>query len=161
MSARHCAACGGLLEPFDDHGRARLRCGGCGRVHYENSKPAVGAVALRGDRVLLSLRAREPAKGLWDLPGGFLEAGEHPEDGIARELEEETGSKARVGRLLHVGVGRYGDAHTLNLVYLVELDGEPEARDDSAEMRWWPLDALPDLAFPHEAHALRLALAER
>lgn len=104
--------------------------------------------------MLLSRRARDPHKGLWDLPGGFLESGEHPEAGIVRELLEETGCKARVVRLVAIGLGRYGEDDTLNLVYEVELEGEPGAHDDSAEMRWWPLDALPEMAFPHERDAL-------
>lgn len=141
-----CSACGGPLDG--------PTCTRCGRVAYRNSKPCVGAVVRRGELVMLSRRAREPHAGLWDLPGGFLESGEHPETGVARELREETGCAARVLRLAHVGMGRYGEFDTLNLVYEVELDGEPEAHDDSAEMRWWPLDALPEMAFEHEREAL-------
>ena len=77
-----------------------------------------------------------------------------------RELREEAGVRARVRGLLHVGTGSYDGDPTLNLMYLVDVEGEPDARDDSAEMRWFPLDALPELAFPHEAEALRIARAQ-
>jgi len=146
----HCARCGGELVAFQEHGRERGRCERCGAVAYRNSKPCVGAIVRRADRVLLSRRAREPHAGLWDLPGGFLESGEHPEAGVLREVREETGLAARVVRLVGVAMGRYGDDDTLNLVYELAVDGEPEARDDSLEMRWFPLDALPEMAFEHE-----------
>lgn len=145
----YCAACGGPLAPFDDLGVERLRCAN-GHVAYENSKPCVGAVVRRGDRVLLSRRAHEPHVGLWDLPGGFLESGEHPEAGVVREVREETGLDAQVVRLLDVAMGAYGELDTLNLVYELSAEGDPIARDDSMEMRWFDLDALPEMAFEHE-----------
>lgn len=151
---RHCANCGTALVPFLDHGIERQRCPSCGKIAYENSKPAVGAIVLRGGLVLLARRGREPRKGMWDLPGGFLEAGEHPEVGVMRELAEEAGVAARVVRLLHVGMGEYAGDPTLNLVYLATVEGEPVAADDVAEFRWFPLDGLPDLAWRHEAEAL-------
>lgn len=138
-----------------EEGREAPRCGRCGHVAYRNSKPAVGAIVVRSGMVLLSRRAREPHQGEWDLPGGFLESGEHPEAGVVRELREETGTRARVVRLVHVDVGTYGEYDTLNLVYECELDGEPHASDDSGELRWWPLEAPPPMAFPHEREALR------
>jgi len=48
---------------------------------------------VKGGRLLLVKRGVEPYKGCWDIPGGFLEAGEHPEDGAVREGQEETGLK--------------------------------------------------------------------
>lgn len=149
----YCASCGGPLSPFDDHGVERMRCAD-GHVSYQNSKPAVGAIIRRGDRVLLSKRAREPHAGLWDLPGGFLESGEHPEAGIVREIREETGLRAEVVRLVGVGTGKYGEFDTLNLVYEVAAEGDAVPSDDSAELRWFPLDALPVMAFEHERELL-------
>ena len=149
----YCATCGGPLAPFDDHGVRRARCP-AGHVAYENSKPCVGAVIRRGDRVLLSKRAQEPHAGSWDLPGGFLESGEHPEEGILREIREETGLRAEVVRLLGVGTGKYGEHDTLNLVYEVAVEGDAVAADDSMELRWFPLDALPAMAFEHERELL-------
>ncbi len=159
VSARHCQACGGRLVPWNDHGRERSRCPACARVHYENSKPCVGAVVLRNGKILLSRRAREPRRGLWDLPGGFLEAGEDPVAGLERELAEEAGLRIRVGAILDVAVGEYGDDWTLNVVFLASADADPVAADDSAELRWFGTHDLPALAFPHEARAIERALA--
>lgn len=149
----YCATCGGPLSSFDDHGVRRLRCPR-GHVAYENSRPCVGAIVRRGDRVLLSRRAHEPHAGQWDLPGGFLESGEHPEAGVLREIREETGLDARVVRLVDVAMGKYGDLDTLNMVYELDAAGDAVPADDSLELRWFALDALPQMAFAHERELL-------
>lgn len=151
---RYCPRCAGELAAFEEDGHARQRCAKCGRIHYRNSKPAVTGIVARGGRVLLSRRAREPHLGLWDLPGGFLESGEHPEDGLRREILEETGLHARVGRLVTIAVGTWAEFDTLNLIYEAEADGEPRAMDDSIEMRFFAINELPEMAFPHEREAL-------
>lgn len=59
-------------------------------------------------RVLLILRANEPGRGLWSLPGGRIEPGESPEAAVVREVLEETGLEVRVDRLIgQVEIGRY------------------------------------------------------
>jgi 8-oxo-dGTP diphosphatase len=160
------------LKAFDDHGVTRQRCVWCGVVHYENPKAAVGAIVHRNGEILLSERARAPLAGHWDLPGGFLEVGEHPVAAVKRELFEETGLRVNVDALVDVAVGEYGDAnpgapsgnppaYTLNLVYACRADGTPVARDDSRSLQWFPVDALPGMAFPHEADAIRKWARER
>lgn len=149
---RFCPACAAPLPP--PAGDAQP-CASCGATWWRNSKPCVGAIVVRGGRVLLSRRAGEPRAGEWDLPGGFLGFGEEPKDALARELAEETGARLVRARLVGLAVGEYGEERTLNLLYACEIDGEPKAGSDSSELRWWPLDALPPLAFPHEERALR------
>lgn len=157
MTDHFCPACAGTLVERKQEGVPRLVCPRCGRVQYENPKPAIGAIILRGDQVLLCKRAREPLQGWWDLPGGFLEIDEHPEDAVARELREETGMRLEGARLLGVWTGRYGEAHTLNLVYAARAEGEPAAASDVAELRWFSLGKLPEqLAWPHEREALKM-----
>lgn len=55
----------------------------------------VGGVVIRGNRVLLIRRGREPLKGEWSIPGGMLELGESLADGVKREVQEETGLRVR------------------------------------------------------------------
>ena len=55
----------------------------------------VGAILIRGDRILMARRGKIPMKGWWSLPGGALETGELLEDGIRREVREETGLEVK------------------------------------------------------------------
>src|SRR3954466_5714965 len=86
-----CPRCAAGLEL--DQGKAT--CPVCGSAYYANSAPAVEGLLQRDGKVLLSERGIQPRRGLWDLPGGFLEEGEEPLDGLAREFREETGLAVR------------------------------------------------------------------
>ena len=150
---RTCPRCAGQLA--NDGARAVCQ-GTCGSTYYANSSPCVSALVEDDDgRVLLARRAVEPYLGLWDPPGGFLEEGEHPEDGLRRELLEETGLRCEAVRFLGVWMDVYGDAPdaaaTLNLYWTMRVvSGEPVAADDVAELRWFAADELPgtdELAF--------------
>jgi ADP-ribose pyrophosphatase YjhB (NUDIX family) len=131
----------------------RASCNACGFVAYAKSAPTASALIVDdAGRVLLARRAIEPDKDKWDLPGGFLEEGEHPLDGLRRELHEETGLDIEPRRFLGIWMDVYGDTResTLNLYWLARAEGEPHAADDVAELRWFPPDALPpsgELAF--------------
>src|SRR3972149_221387 len=80
-----------------------------------------------------------PHRGPWDLPGGFLEAGERPERALIRELREELGVRATAGRLLGFFTETYGPGGMpiLAAVYRVRLAGEPRAVRDVSEGRWF------------------------
>lgn len=148
----HCPRCGSEL----DGDERRVECPRCGFVSYANPVPTVTAVVVDEEgRVLLGRRALEPDKGLWDLPGGFVDEGEHPLDGLRRELREETGLEVDPHEFLGVWMDRYGydssAASTLNLYWTARvLSGEMNAADDVAELRWFAPDELPrpeELAF--------------
>ena len=73
------------------HGRA-IHCSGCDLTYFHNVASAVACFVLdHEDRFLLVRRARDPAKGTLDLPGGFVDPEETVEEAVARELKEETG----------------------------------------------------------------------
>jgi ADP-ribose pyrophosphatase YjhB (NUDIX family) len=137
-------------------------CAACQAIHYRNAKPCAGALVVRDGQVLLGRRAIEPAIGMWDIPGGFLEPWEHPAEGAAREVAEETGLHVRIGSLLSVVMDTYHDAfYTLNVYYLAEpLDGDMQAADDLAELRWFTPETLPrEYAFAHCAGVIQAWLA--
>ena len=91
---RFCPADGTPLgEPRPSGG---VRCPECSRSWYRNSAPSVGAAIVDGDRALVTVRAVQPEKGKVDVPGGFLEAGEHPVEGLMREVREELGVEVQV-----------------------------------------------------------------
>jgi 8-oxo-dGTP diphosphatase len=115
----------------------------------------VAAIAVAGDgaSVLLVRRANAPFRGLWALPGGFVEAGERVIEAAPRELAEETG--LRVGRLELLDVydtpGRDPRGWTVSVVYLARIDSEAAVAgaDDASDARWFAAGALPELAFDH------------
>jgi 8-oxo-dGTP diphosphatase len=111
-------------------------------------------VANHSGEVLLVRRANEPYKGCWALPGGFMEMDETIEQCAVRELKEETGLAVAPAEAALVGVfsapGRDPRGRTVTVAYRVDVDeAAPVAGDDAAEVRWWPLAALPPLAFDH------------
>jgi ADP-ribose pyrophosphatase YjhB (NUDIX family) len=131
-----------------------VECASCGFRLFGNS--AVTASALPDDgqgRVLLARRGIEPFRHFWDTVGGFVHEGEHPLDGLHREVEEETGLAFEPSSLLGIWMGRYDrdNRSTLNLFWTGRLaEGTPQAADDVAELRWFGRDELPpaeELAF--------------
>jgi 8-oxo-dGTP diphosphatase len=72
------------------------------RQYPERPIVGVGAVIVRGGKVLLVKRRYEPLAGRWSIPGGTLELGETLETGVAREMQEETGLEIEVGPVIEV-----------------------------------------------------------
>jgi 8-oxo-dGTP diphosphatase len=167
---RYCPYCRAELQTRripSPEGPERRVCGACGFVHWGNSRPTAAAILLDAeDRLLLGRRAIAPFRGWWDIPGGFLEPGEHPEDGVRREMREETGLEVAVERLVGDYMDTYGegsDIHTLNFYYQCRvLGGQPSADDDVEALAWFSVDALPaEIAFPSAQQALRDWLAQK
>ncbi|MDP9433294.1 MAG: NUDIX domain-containing protein [Actinomycetota bacterium] len=106
--------------------------------------------------MLLVQRTVPPGKGLWSLPGGFLDAGEDPRATAAREVLEETGLRVSVGRVLDVFYNGTGPGASIFLLYEAEYrGGEPVAGDDAGNAAFFPRADLPDLAFASTAAAVR------
>ena len=153
---QYCPRCRSELEAnLEEAG-----CPACGSRYYANSAPTVGALCEDElGRLMLVRRAVEPQKGKWDTPGGFLNEGEQPLDGLKRELREETGLEIEPVELLGVCTDVYGDGEaapsiiSLNWTCRV-TSGVAQPADDVAEIRWFPADELPpepEFAFPSVA----------
>lgn len=153
---KHCPRCGEALE----RGENKVGCAHCGFVIYASSKPTVGTLCIDEEgRVLLARRGAEPFLGRWDVPGGFLEEGEHPLEAARREFQEEGGVDVEPISFIGVWIDEYGErgVATLNLYWTARIvGGELEPADDVAEFRWFALDDVPgdELAFNHVEEVL-------
>lgn len=159
----YCPACASKLEEPSSEGGSR--CPACGRSWYRNSAPTVTAAIVDGDRVLVAIRAFEPKKGKADTPGGFLMPGEHPLDGLRREIREELGIEVDVSFEDFVqGVPHtYGDEEewVLTLGFTARpLSLELNPADDVADALWVTSSELDDVdwGWPHDRDLARIAL---
>lgn len=106
--------------------------------------------------VLLIKRKYEPFKATWALPGGFLETSDKSiEDAVARELYEETNvSNVYLEQLFTFGdKGRDPRGRVVTVAYLalIRQEGfELRTSSEASGVAWWPVKALPELAFDHE-----------
>jgi 8-oxo-dGTP diphosphatase len=103
----------------------------------------VGAILLDRGRVLLVERARSPLRGYWSLPGGVLETGELLEEGVRREVREETGLIVRPLRVVEIFERIIRDAqgraeyHYVLIDYLCRVTGGTlEPADDVSRAEW-------------------------
>lgn len=150
--------------------RGRGRCRRCGLAVYANPAPTANALCLDDEgHVLLARRARDPYRGRWDLPGGFLEEGEHPLLALRREVREETRLDVEPLDFIGAFVDWYSEdgtgVSTLNLYWTARLSaGEPRPADDVSELAWFASHELPppeELAFANVAEALAAWRARR
>ena len=109
----------------------------------------MGAIILKRNCVLLVERAKSPLKGYWSLPGGVLEIGEQLQEGIRREVLEETGLVIEPLRVVTIferimrdkkGKPEY---HYVLIDYLCRVTGGAlQAADDVSRAAWVPRQAL-------------------
>ena len=125
---------------------------------YKYPRPAVTAdcVVITKEaepKVLLIQRGADPYKGCWAFPGGFMNMDETTEQCAIRELEEETGLKVSTVRQIgaYSKVDRDPRGRTITVAYLAIIDkpAQVTGQDDAAKAEWFPLSALPELAFDH------------
>lgn len=129
-------------------------CAHCGAAlpGMRNPLPTVDAVIFDPARGVLLVERANPPLG-WALPGGFVDVGETCEQAAVREVREETGLAVTLTSLL----GVYSDPardprqHTLSVVYTAQAADLAAlcAGDDAKTARFFPLTALPALAFDH------------
>jgi 8-oxo-dGTP diphosphatase len=147
----YCQFCGAPTEDRLVEGHLRPVCTDCGAVTYLDPKLAVAVLIERDGKLLFGRRgvgAREAGK--WSFPAGFVERGERVEDAAVREVREEVGLEITLGPLLGL-FSSTGETVVLAVYEAASATGEPIARDDLETVDWFAPDALPDLAFPHDA----------
>lgn len=148
----YCPVCGS--NHFEVNNEKSKRCAQCGFIYYFNSCAATVAFIQnsQGD-LLVCRRAKEPAKGTLDLPGGFIDMQETGEEGVCREVQEETGLIVTQAtyRFSLPNTYLYSDflVHTLDLFFQCRVKDDEaalQALDDVADTQWVPLsDVKPEL----------------
>jgi len=141
---KFCPKCGSAN--LEENNFKSKHCPDCGFTYYQNPSSATAAFVLNNKGELLVVRrGKEPAMGTLDLPGGFVDNEETGEQGIIREIKEETGlCIEKVQYLFSIpNIYKYSgmDIHTLDMFYVchVEDDTIVEAADDAAACFWVPL----------------------
>ena len=147
---RFCPVCGSEL--FTPNSEKSNRCAGCGFEFFLNPSGAYVAIIVdEQGRLLVARRDREPACGTLDLPGGFADIGETAEQGVAREVKEETGLDVVSAHYLFSIPNTYLysslEIPTLDLFFRCEVAdiSRLHAADDAAECMWLsPEDIHPE-----------------
>jgi ADP-ribose pyrophosphatase YjhB (NUDIX family) len=146
---QYCADCGMRTEVRVVARHPLSVCPSCERIFFRNPKVVVTALIEQDGRVLLIRRDIEPGRGLWGLPGGYVDWDEHPEQAMVREVAEETGARVEPDGLLSVGHTVLDGEHGIVILhYRARLNGGDVApRDEVQEVGWFSPGHLPPLAF--------------
>lgn len=133
---RFCPMCAeplAWLSQMEDGGeKMRLRCPACGYTHWNNPTPVLAGIVQVGDEILLARNAAWPGRR-FALITGFMEAGESPEEGIAREIAEET--NLTVSALKLVGAYEFKRMNQVIIAYHAVAQGEVRLSPELAEYK--------------------------
>ena len=149
---RYCPICGS--DRFVINNFKSKRCEDCGFIYYFNPSSATVAVIINDKKeILVATRANEPAKGTYDLPGGFVDMDESAENAVMREVEEETGLKIQSVQYLFSIPNLYMysgfEVETTDMFFLCKIEGNYDftAYDDVSELRFIPISQLDPAKF--------------
>ena len=155
---KFCPLCKYYLRKRQVDGRKRLVCQKCGWIYYGNPLPVVVcAVKNRKDKILIAKRNLKPGINKWALPGGFVESGETPEAACLRELEEETGLKGKIKRLIGIYIQKtryYGSLLVVGYEVSISKD-KLLLNNELKDARFFSIKDLPVIPFLSHRQVLK------
>lgn len=154
---RFCLNCGGKVRKKKAVKEVCFKCISCDFIYYLTSVPAVAALIVKEDKILLTKRAVTVGFGKWALPSGFIDFGEEPLVAIKRELKEELNIIVQKPVLFTTKIGRaYNDKLVLMIFYIVDsYEGKIKLNEENTEAKWFPLDSLPQIVFKDNSEAIK------
>lgn len=155
---KFCPQCGTKLTKKMMLEQVRPACPSCDFIRFEDPKVAVVAFITCQDRVLLTQRAVDPEKGKWAMPGGYMDAGEIPEEALQREMLEEIGLEIKINHLMGTRTLFYtnNDGSQENVGIVLVYSASPQSneleelscQDDVMNAGWFlPNETPKSLAF--------------
>ena len=157
-----CPRCG--IESLQKRSEKEFACD-CGFHYFQNVASAVMVALCWQDEVLVAVRARNPGKGLLDLPGGFVDPGESLEGALVRELQEELGLDVSAQPFTYLGsfpnIYPYDGItyHTCDTFFAIRLSEKPviQPADDVAACQWLKISDIPLPRFAFESTRTAMA----
>lgn len=142
-SFKYCPQCATpltLITQAEDGGdKERLRCAACGFTHWNNPTPVLAAVIEYQGKVLLAQNAAWSGK-MFALITGFMEAGETPQEGISREIQEETNLATTDLNL--IGVYDFQRMNQIIIAYHAVCHGQVKLSPELVDYRLFELNQL-------------------
>lgn len=148
---KFCPVCGS--NQFVINNFKSKHCNSCGFCYYFNSSASTVAIIINEkNEILVATRAKEPAKGTFDLPGGFVDMDESAEDAVCREVREETGMTVKSTHYLFSIPNLYMysgfEVETTDLFFKCDVDNlDFKPHDDVAKLQFMPIDKLDPSLF--------------
>ena len=162
---KYCPFCGKILRIKIEESNERKYCPDDNWTYYPIADQASNAIIVRNRKILLVKRAREPYRGNWQFPAGFVNFGEHPKETIIREVSEETGLITKDAVFFDV-LQTTDDPRSpgnMTFYYTVSIEGssnlENGDKDENSDIQWFELDNVPPIAWKdHKAIIEKLQL---
>lgn len=148
---QHCPQCGSTSHSFvNNH---KFTCHKCNFEYYHNMAAAVMCIIKRENKFLFTIRNNEPAKGMLDMPGGFVDPGESAKEAAIRELKEELGLDLGTSDLEMIDTFpnkyKFKDIQyqTLDVIFQINLKDEVRLKiqdEEISDLLWLTADEVEE-----------------